>query len=141
MTTGHAAFHAQFGFSYIEVLVAIALIALTLVPAMQALQVSETVSATHAADLGTEQRLSARMEEMLARPYATLDGAAMAAGNAVTATLPAPYSDTAGTGTQPQILVTVYRYDGANATGNDYGLLWVKVFIDGSHALNALASR
>src|SRR5882724_9075166 len=129
----------EFGFSYIEVLVAISLIAVTLVPAMQALQVSEIVSSAHMTELSIEQRLSARMEETLARPYATLDGAAIAAGNAVTATLPAPYSDTSGTTTTPQILVTVYRYDGANATGNDYGLLWVKVFVDSSHALNALA--
>ena len=79
------------------------------------------------------------MEVVLANRFATLDAAAMAAGNSPSAIV-AAYSDAAGT--KDRLIVNLYRYDGSAPTASDTGLLWVKVSIEGSAlALNTLRSR
>ncbi len=127
------------GISYIEVLVAVVILAVALAPALDALVGGLTGSATHRDYTIAEQRLRTRMEDVLAREFAALDAAAMAAGNNPGATI-AAYSDAAGT--SGRLLVTIYRYDGTAATATDKGLLWVKVWIEGSAlALDTLRGR
>ena len=127
------------GFSYIEVLIAIVIIAVCLVPALDALQYGVRAAGTQRSYTINQQQLKTRFEEVLANSFATLDAAAMLAGNSPASTV-AAYSDAAGTA--DRLLVTLYRYDGSAATGTDTGLLWINVAIEGSNlSLNTLKSR
>lgn len=123
------------GFSYIEVLIAVSLIAITLVPAMEALIPGITGSAVHETYAEDYYQLTARFEDVLAEPLVDLDAAATAVGNPATAT---SYSDvfTYNNGREITRNVFLSRYDGDNAdsdnnpfTGTDAGLLWIRVEI------------
>lgn len=125
------------GFSYVEVMVSMVLIAMALVPAMDALLPGIQGSGIHQARSEDHYRLLARIEEILAQPVASLDAAALAAGSPAT---PA-YSDvyTYPNGRQITRNIFLSRYDGDNAdadndpfTGTDEGLLWVRGVIAGS---------
>jgi len=128
------------GFFYTEVLVAVVLIALALVPAMEALLPGKAGSATHQAIAEDHYQLTGKLEQVLAEPIANLDIAAAAAGKPV---IPTGYSDVITTSGGRQIKRNVFlsRYDGDNAdrdnnpfTGTDEGLLWVRVTIAGTGA-------
>ncbi len=134
----------QAGFSYLEVLVAVGIIAVSLVPMLEALQAGLLATDLHQQLTTKEQRVFSRMEEMLAEPFATLDAAALAAGSETT---PTSYSDPVAT--PDRRLVYLSRYDGDNAdsdnqpfTGVDPGLLWVRVEIEGTvQGLEALTAQ
>jgi len=127
------------GFSYVEVIVAMLIVAAALVPALEALRPGLAGAAAERTYSVNQQRLKARMEEVLANDFRVLDAAAMAAGNSATATV-AAYSDAAGT--PDRLLTTMYRYDGASQTATDTGLLRVRIAIEGSAlALETLKSR
>lgn len=126
------------GFSYIEVLIAMSLIAITLVPAMDALVPGVTGSAVQETYAEDYFQLIAIFEDVMAEPIADLDDAATAAGNPATAT---SYSDVFSYTDGRQITRNVFisRYDGDNAdndndpfTGIDAGLLWIRVEIAGT---------
>ncbi len=135
------------GFSYTEVLVATVLIAIALVPALEALQPAIQGAGIHEHYAEDHYLLSAMMEELLAEPFAELEAAALAAGDATT---PTTYSDIVNTAHGRSLTRQVYlsRYDGDNADGDDDpftdtddGLLWVRVELEGSHlALESLTS-
>lgn len=125
------------GFSYIEVLVAVVLLAVCLAPALEALR--ETVSGTAVGTTATQEHydLVGRMEQVLAQPFDLLDAAALAAGSPTT---PSSYSDPSGS--TPRVLVYLSRYDGDNAdgdnnpfTGVDPDLLWIQVKVQGTNAV------
>ena len=127
------------GFSYIEVLVATVLIAIVLVPAMDALLPGMAGGGIHETRTEDHYKLLSKIEEVLAEPFADLDAAAIAAGSPTTATL--SYSDTFTYPGGRQITRNIFlsRYDGDNAdadddpfTGVDEGLLWVQGVIAGS---------
>jgi len=125
-------FLGQRGWSYVEVLIATVLLALALVPALEATQTALLGAAVHEQHATDRHRLSARVEELLAQPFVDLDAAATAAGGPTVATT---YSD--GVGTASRRLVFLSPYDGDNAdadndpfTGTDPGLLWIKVEIE-----------
>jgi len=129
----------QRGLSYVEVLIAVAIVAVCLAPATDALREGLRAAGTQRAHTVNQQRLKTRMEEVLANQYTTLDAAAMAAGNSPAATV-AAYTDAAGT--PDRLLATLYRYDGSAATASDTGLLWVKAAIEGSNfQLDTLKNR
>ena len=123
---------SQSGLSYAETLLAVVVLAVALVPAIETLdtafkgaQVSETV-------IEWQQALATRMEDVRAEPFGNLDAAATAAGSE---TVPTTYSDAAGGA--DRMLVFLGRYDGDNAdadnnpfTGADPGLLWVRVAVE-----------
>lgn len=144
VVTAARAASLQSGFSYIEVLVATVLIATALVPALEALQPGIQASQIHRIQTENRYLLTAKMEDLLAEPFADLDAAA---GDAST---PTSYSDsvTASGGRQVNRQVYLSRYDGDNADGDDdpftdtdEGLLWVRVEIAGSPlALETLTS-
>jgi type II secretory pathway pseudopilin PulG len=127
------------GFSYVEILVAIALISVCLVPALQALQSGLQNSAVHESRTLDHYALQGKLEELLAEPYVSLDAAATAAGGATNST---SYS-------APPLFVYIVRYDLDDADGDgnpltdgEDGLLWVKVELDGTTlALETLTSR
>lgn len=143
----------QQGFSYIEVLVAMMLIAITLVPAMDALQtgilsadIHQTLAVEHYARLK-------KMEGLQTEPFTNLLTAAKAVANSTTAT---SYSDAVGIANRSLVYIALYDADAnpftitdANTdndndvyTGNTANLLWVKVVTENSaQGLETLISR
>jgi len=132
----------QAGFSYMELLVATLLIAIMLVPALDAMQSGIQGSGVHMQLAQNQYRMISKMEQTLALPFSELLTQADLVADP-TVLIPAPlsrpdlYSDAAGT--ESRRLVFLARYDGDNAdadddpfTGTDAGLLWVRVTIEDS---------
>ena len=136
------------GFSYVEILTATVLIAVVLVPAMDALTPAINGSGIQQNRLVDYYKLSGKMEDILGRPLSELETAATAAGSQ---TVASSYSDTVTYSDGRQIFRNVYLswYDSDNAdadnnpfTGTDAGLMWVRVEIAGSgDALETLTSE
>ena len=134
----------QRGFTYAEVLLATILIAITLVPALEALSGGLGGVAVARGSNELSLRASSRMEEVMSLDWATLDSAALAAGSATT---PTSLSD--GVSVLDRRLVYLAHYDGDNAdadndpfTGADADLIWVKVSIENAgHELSSLVAR
>jgi hypothetical protein len=115
------------------VLVATALIAISLVPALEALSTGgngHDLQSDHAID---HYYLTSKLEEVLAEPFNRLDTSAIATAGAQ---IPTPYSDSVILSDGRVLTRQVYlsRYDGDNADGNnnvfdgtDEGLLWIRV--------------
>ena len=126
------------GISYVEVLIAVVLIVIALVPALNALIPGVAGSGIHESIAEDHYRLTGKLEQVLVEPFGQLKNAANAAGSPTT---PTTYSDlyTYANGRQIARNVFIARYDGDNAdadndpfTGTDDGLLWVRVAIAGS---------
>lgn len=138
----------QRGLSYVELLVASTVIAATLLPALQALQSGAQGAAQHARDSLDRYLLEAKLEAVLARPFAELAAAATAAGSR---TVASSYSDSVPSGDGRTLSRQVFLgfYDGDNAdadnnpfSGTDPGLLWVRVAIAGSrHEFQSLTRQ
>lgn len=122
----------QRGLLYVEVMIAVLVLAIAAVPALDALRTATRSNAADDVDADAA-RARDKMEEVLARPYAELDAARAGASTATA------YSDAAGT--PRRRVVFLERYDGDNAdgdnnpfTGGDAGLLWLQVTVDGTAA-------
>ena len=120
------------GLTLVEVLVAIVLLSILLVPAMRALQTGVVGADVHTDVTVNNRRLTSRLEELLAEPFVDLSNAAIAAGAPTTAS---SYSEAVGP--PGRLLVYLSFYDGDNAdadndpfTGTDTDLLWVRVDIE-----------
>lgn len=125
----------QNGISYIEVLVASAIIAVSLVPAMEALNASMNSSRMSETVQRQNFLLLDKYEEVLSQSFDALDTEALSLANNTTAST--TFSDAAGVPNRR--LVYMQRYDGDNAdndddpfTGGDAGLCWIRVEIDNS---------
>ena len=132
----------QNGFTYVEVVLSVVLLAVLLVPAMQALQtgISGGVTPTFATSAPT---LRAKMEEVLAIPFGDLYAETYLPGGN-TAAINATYSDAPAAVNRR--VVVLYRYNAiAKAlSASDTGLLYVSVYYqsEGSaSALNTLLGR
>lgn len=133
----------QAGLSYTEILVATVLIAVMLLPALEALQMGSSASGVHHRLSIDHYQLLAKMEMTLAEPFADLEAAAAGAAT------PSSYSDSVVLPDGRQLVREVFlsAYDGDDAdgdadpfTGTDEGLLWVKVSLAGTNsALESLA--
>lgn len=137
----------QMGLTYIEVLIAMALIAVALVPALEAL---------HTGMLGTEiyqetstkhYTATAMMEELLAEQHGALVSAAAAAGDEAT---PTSYSDAPATPNRRLVYLGLYDADNADGDSNLFtvldpnldgdndpytgftGLVWLRVEVEGT---------
>ena len=133
----------QQGFSSVEVVLAVLILGLALVPAMNAIRGSIAASREQQGLISASYGVLSKMEYVLAQPYGDLELAAAAAGSP---TIPTSYSDPVST--PARLLVFLAPYDGDNAdsdndpfTGADPGLLWVRVALaDGALAMESLAS-
>jgi Tfp pilus assembly protein PilV len=133
----------QSGLSYIEVLVATLLIAVALVPMMEALGPGLQGSEIHRESAEVHFALTGKLEAVLAQPFGDLDAAAAAAGDYKIAT---SYSDLAAAVPHE---VFIWRYDVDNAdgdgnvfTGGEDDVLWVRVAtVDALTDLQTLISR
>ena len=134
---------AQRGFAYAEVLLSVALLAILLVPAMQALTTAISGSSGNVA--ARQLALRSKMEEVLSQPFSALYAETWIPGNN-TGAFSATFSDPSSVPVPDRRAVVLYRYDPAtNAlSSTDTGLLFVSAYYeaDGSaHALNTLAGR
>lgn len=141
---------SQRGFSYAEVLLSVMLLAILLVPALQALNNGINGSAI-ASDLATRQlSLRSKMEEVLSKPFGTLYAETYKSD-----CTPTPNCNTAGTvnprfsdpaGASNRLVVVFNRFDAStNAVStNDTSLMYVSVYDEadgGANALNTLVGR
>ena len=118
------------------------LIAVALVPAMNALRVGVTAVGVHEQETVRSLKLSGRMEQVLSQSFVDLQAAALAAGSAA---VPTSYSDLVGA--QDRLVVYIAEFDADDAdadgdpfTGADPGILWVRVAIENTqHVLTTLA--
>jgi hypothetical protein len=120
------------------VLIATALIAISLVPVLEALSAGGNGHELQAEHANDHYYLTSKLEEVLAEPFNHLDTSAITAASAE---IPTPYSDSVTLADGSVLTRQVYlsRYDGDNADGNnnffngtDEGLLWIRVEIEES---------
>ena len=141
MSPRRARARRQAGISYVEVLVATAVVALSLVPALEGLEVAIRGAGVHESRLTLHHHLVAKLEDVLARPFAELETEAVGSGGA-----PTVYSDVGGD--PDRRLVYLLPYDGDDAdgdgdpfSGGDPGLVWVRVEVEATpYALETLTS-
>ena len=132
------------GFTYVEVIVAVIILLLALIPAINTIRDSLAVSRGQRSLVANNYAVFSKMEYVLAQPFPSLSQAAAAAGASTT---PTSYSDPVAA--PDRRLVFLAPYDGDNEdsdndpfTGGDPGLLWVKVEIeDKSLAMESLTSQ
>ena len=124
----------QSGISYIEVLIAVALLAVSLVPMMDAVRTATVGTSAHEDAVVQHFHLIAILETVLAEPFASLNAAATAAGSESAIS---SYSDLPGSTNRRLVFLSLYDADNADAdndpfTGTDQGLMWVRVEIEGT---------
>jgi prepilin-type N-terminal cleavage/methylation domain-containing protein len=151
--------HAR-GFSYVEVLVAMVLIAVAVPPAMRALHAGFDSVAAQERAAAQAWRAAGMMETLLAEPFASLRAAAAAARSRTT---PTEYSDPEGTPDRVLVYLSHYDPDDEDKDGNPFtiadpdadgdrdpytgstphiGMLWLRVEVEGTTlALEALAAE
>ncbi len=120
------------GFSYIEVLLAILLIAIALGPAIEALQTGINGSRIHTISMMQHYYLTSHMETVLAEPYTALSAAAGLP------TVPSSYSDAPATPNRRLVYIAYYDIDNLDGdndsfTGTEPDMLWIKVQLEGTH--------
>lgn len=121
----------QEGLTLVEVLVAMTLLAILMVPAIQALNTGFLGAEVHELRITNHFRLVSRLEEVLAEPFGTLESAA--AGHKI----PSSYSEAAATPERLLVYISTYDLDNADAdadpfTGTDDDVLWINVAIEGT---------
>lgn len=140
---------SEAGLSYIEVVVAMALILLALVPMLDSIGAGLIATELNLDVTAEHFRVSGRLEEILAEPYGALLSAAAAAGNR---SVPSGYSDAPGTQARRLVYVALYDPENQDGDGDPFtvpdpdadgdadpftsyaGLLWVRVNIEGAAA-------
>jgi type II secretory pathway component PulJ len=129
----------QRGFSYVEILLSVVLLAVLLVPALEALQ--SGISGNQSAALVTRPlALQDKMERVLAKPFAELYAQTYATGGNTTSSVSESLSDPAGTSGRRNVVL--YRYDAAarGRSDADTGLVHVSVYYESEGAGNALTT-
>ncbi len=114
--------HRAAGYSYVEVLIAVLLITLALLPAMDALHSGVRGPELVEDRIRVHYGLAGKLEAVLALPYSTLESEAAAAGNATT---PTSLSDASGT--PERRLVYLAYHDGDGDSVPEVDLMWVRV--------------
>lgn len=134
----------QSGISYIEVLIAVALIAISLTPMMDAIRTATISASVHEDAAVQHMHLIAMLENVLAEPFSSLDAAATVAGSE---SVVSSYSDLPGSANRRLVFLSLYDGDNADTdnnpfTGTDQDLLWVRVEIEGTvQAIETLISQ
>ncbi len=144
---------ALHGFSYVEVLVALFILSIAIVPAMEAMQSGIQGTGIHQQTTQQYYALLSRMETVMSESYSLLLTAAETAGNAST---PSSLSDSAGQPDRLIVYLSLYdadadpftvtdsNNDGDNNiyTGDSSNLLWLKVELENSaYAFESLRQR
>jgi len=124
----------QAGVSYVEVLIATALIAISLVPMTNAVRDAIDGSAVHEDTAISQLHMLAKLEDVLAQAFSSLETAATEAGSA---SVPTSYSDPDGSDNRRLVYLSLYDGDNADSdddpfTGVDAGLMWIRTEIEGT---------
>ncbi len=129
------------GFSYLEVIVALFILSIAFVPAMQAIQSGVQGTAIHQQLTQQQYAVISKMETVLADSFDNLLAAAKAAGDATTAS---SYSDPSGATNRVLVFIALYDADAEPFnisdpnndgdsdvyTGDTANLLWLKVQLE-----------
>jgi hypothetical protein len=128
------------GLAYLEVMVALVLVVMALVPALNSLQTDTRGGPALVSIAARDAVLRAKMEEVLAKPFDTVNAETFLSGGNTTTSISTALSDAAG---PDRRIVILYRTeDGKDASGNDTGLVHVRVaFEAGGIALETLKSK
>jgi type II secretory pathway component PulJ len=131
--------NAQRGFSYVEILLSVVLLAVLLVPALEALQ-SAIAGNANAALVSRHLALQDKMERVLSRPFAELYTQSYAPGGNTTTSVSASLSDPAGTPERRNVVL--YRYDASAKalSAADTGLVFIAVYYENEPADRALTT-
>ena len=124
----------QTGATYIEVLIASALIVISLVPMTDAVRGAIDGSAAHQDTAIQQLHMIARLEDVLAEAFSSLEDAATEAGSG---SVPTSYSDLEGSVNRRLVYLSLYDGDNADSdgdpfTGVDAGLMWIRTEIEGT---------
>ena len=135
--------NAQRGFSYVEVLLSVVLLAVLLVPALEALQTA-VAGNQNAALAGRHLALQDKMERVLSRPFADLYAQTYSPGGNSATAASASLSDPVGTPQRRNVVL--YRYDASAQalSAGDTGLIFVAVYYENEpvdRALTTLVGR
>ena len=120
------------GFSYVEVLVSMALMAILLVPALDALTSGVRASANQFANsqfrhVDRHLQLRNKMEDVLSRPFSDLYADTNASN---TPSVIAKYSDSVGSPNRRLVALCRFDYSNKVCTKNGSDLLFVKVYYE-----------
>lgn len=127
----------QQGFAYMEVMLSAVLLAVLLVPALRALQSGVAGGATSPM-AARPPALSAKMEEVLSRPFPDLYAETYNVGGNSASLVNINLSDAAGA--TDRRVVVIYRYDSSAKalSASDTGLLFVHVYYEAEGSANAI---
>ena len=130
---------AQRGFSYVEILLSVVLLAVLLVPALEALQ-SAIAGNANAPLVRRHLGLQDKMERVLSRPFADLYRETYAAGGNTTTSVSVSLSDAVGTPERRNVVL--YRYDASvkALSAADTGLVFIAVYYENEPADRALTT-
>jgi Tfp pilus assembly protein PilV len=131
--------NAQRGFSYVEVLLSVVLLAVLLVPALEALQTA-VAGNQNAALVVRDLALQDKMERVLSRPFADLYTQTYAPGGNTTTSVSDALSDPVGTPKRRNVVL--YRYDASAKAPSaaDTGVVLVAVYFENEPADSALTT-
>lgn len=127
------------GFSYVEVLLSVILLAVLLVPALDALQAAIAGRPTAAAVPGT-LALQSKMEQVLAAPFSKIYAETYLPGGNTQNSVSATFSDAAGTPERRVVLIYRYNASTKGISGVDTGLVFVSVYYEAEGTGRALAT-
>jgi len=124
----------QAGVSYVEVLIATVLIAISLVPMTNAVRDAIDGSVVHEDTAISQLHMLAKLEDVLAQSFSSLETAATEAGST---SVPTSYSDLDGSENRRLVFLSLYDGDNADSdddpfTGVDAGLMWIRTEIEGT---------
>ena len=134
----------QCGLSYVEVLIAVVLLGVSLVPAMEALTTGIQASGVNESHITQHFYLQAKFEEVLAQKFSYLKTEAKAVASPTVATA---YSDSPGSADRRLVYLSLYDGDNKDAdndpfTGMDQNLIWVRATIENSnHVFESLTAK
>jgi hypothetical protein len=131
--------HATRGFSYVEVLLSVTLVAVLLVPALEALQAAIAGRPAAAAVPGSLS-LQSKMEQVLAAPFSKIYAETYVPSGNTPNSVSAMFSDAAGT--PDRKVVVIYRYNVSTKalSSADTGLAYVSVYYEAEGPDRALAT-
>lgn len=132
------------GFSYVEILVATAVLAISLTPAIDALYTSSQLSRENKRLADGQLLLQSKLDEVLAENFSALDSEALAL-NSHTANSTI-YSDLASSTTRRLVKISHYDMDNIDNdndpfTGKDDSIVWIRVELNDIGGIETLVSK
>lgn len=120
----------QSGISYVELLVAVVIIAISVGPISSALQTSMQVASADLNATANHYQLVSKLESVLAESFSSLSAATLGA------TTPSSYSDAVATPNRQLVYIAEYDADNADTdnnpfTGVEADMLWIRVEVEG----------